>query len=57
MKKPLDSSKNSDNLSNMKVKTKVRKHWGDLKPITKIKDSKKTYNRNKFKFIGWGDLD
>lgn len=40
----------------MKPKIKVRKTWGDLKPITKRIDSDKIYKRNKFKYIGWGDL-
>jgi hypothetical protein len=40
----------------MKNKIKIRKSWGDLKPITKRIDSGKIYKR-KSKFVnGWGDL-
>ena len=42
----------------MKNKIKIRKSWGDLKPITKRIDSGKIYKR-KSKFggdYGWGDL-
>jgi len=40
----------------MKNKIKIRKSWGDLKPITKRIDSAKIYKR-KSKFVnGWGDL-
>lgn len=30
-------------------KTKSRGSWGDIKPITRVKDSKKVYNRKKLK--------
>lgn len=36
---------------------KVRRNWGDLKPVTKIKNSSKLYKRNqKYRYVGWGDL-
>lgn len=31
-------------------KTKSRGTWGDIRPITRIKESKKVYNRKKVKF-------
>ena len=42
----------------MKNKIKVRKSWGELKPITKRIDSGKIYKRkSKFgSYYGWGDL-
>ena len=42
----------------MKLKIKVRKSWGDMKPVTKRIDSAKLYKR-KSKYgsdYGWGDL-
>jgi hypothetical protein len=42
----------------MKLKIKVRKTWGDTKPITKRIESAKLYKR-KSKYgtdYGWGDL-
>ena len=30
---------------------KIRKVWGPIKPVTKIKDSEKIYDRNKDKKI------
>lgn len=30
-------------------KTKSRGSWGDIKPIARVKDSKKVYNRKKDK--------
>ena len=45
----------------MKLKIKVRKTWGDTKPITKRIESAKLYKRNKNKFsysnYSWGDLN
>lgn len=40
----------------MKNKIKIRKSWGDLKPITKRIDSAKIYKRKSKFVIGWGDL-
>lgn len=41
-----------------KTKVKVRKGWGDLKPVTKIKESNKRYNRKKLpKRANWMDLE
>lgn len=44
----------------MKNKIKVRRSWGDLKPITRKIDSAKIYKRSKNKFnysnYSWGDL-
>jgi len=45
----------------MKAKIKVRKSWGDLKPITKRIESGKAYKRSKEKYnfndFAWGDLN
>ena len=45
----------------MKAKIKVRRSWGELKPITKRIESDKIYKRNKNKFnysnYSWGDLN
>ena len=45
----------------MKNKIKVRKSWGDLKPVTKRIESDKIYKRSKNKFnfndYSWGDLN
>ena len=44
----------------MKTKIKIRKSWGNTKPITKRIESSKIYKRssNKFNFANysWGDL-
>ena len=57
----LDFLKKPDKLNTMKAKIKIRKSWGDLKPITKRIDSAKIYKRsnNKFNFASysWGDLN
>ena len=43
------------------MKIKVRKSWGDTKPITKRIESGKLYKRNKNKLsysnYSWGDLN
>lgn len=45
----------------MKANIKVRRSWGDLKPVTKRIESNKIYKRNKNKFsysnYSWGDLN
>jgi len=45
----------------MKNKIKVRRSWGDLKPITRKIDSAKIYKRSKNKYnfndYSWGDLN
>jgi hypothetical protein len=45
----------------MKTKIKIRKTWGDLKPVTKRIESDKIYkrSRNKYNFndYSWGDLN
>jgi hypothetical protein len=42
----------------IKTKVKVRKGWGDLKPVTKIKDNGKRYNRKKLtRRANWMDLE
>lgn len=57
----LDFLKIPDKLNTMKAKIKVRKTWGELKPITKRIDSAKIYKRSKDKFsfasYSWGDLN
>jgi len=57
----LDLLKKSDKLNTMKAKIKVRKSWGDLKPITKRIESGKVYKRSREKYnfndFGWGDLN
>jgi len=35
-----------------KPKVKIRKHWGPLNPVTRVKDSAKRYSR-KAKHPGW----
>lgn len=30
-------------------KIKIRRTWGNLNPVTRVKESKKNYNRNKVK--------
>lgn len=34
-------------------KTKSRGTWGYIKPVTRVKDSKKVYNRKKIKKKEW----
>lgn len=45
----------------MKTKIKVRKTWGELKPVTKRIESDKIYKRSKNKYnfndYSWGDLN
>ena len=40
----------------MKTKIKVRKSWGDLKPVTKRIESDKIYKRKSKFGYNWGDL-
>ena len=57
----LDFLKKPDKLNTMKAKIKIRKSWGDLKPVTKRIESDKIYKRSKNKFnfndYSWGDLN
>jgi len=39
------------------MKIKIRKTWGELRPYTRVRGSKKIYNRNKDKFDWRKSLD